>query len=111
MDTKTWLERITEHSGMERDEVIEAGKYGADAGWPGFTYTTDAAAFTAKHRSDIWEMLSEDADEYGHKSVLEFVGSFTRADMADTPDGLDNLLAWYVLESVGHALESEDDEA
>lgn len=110
MDTEMWLRRITEHSGMERAQVIEAGQHGADTGWPGFTYTSDAAEFTQRWCCDIWDMLSEDADEFGYDSVLSFVGSFVRADMADTPDGLDNLLAWYVLESVGRALEAEDED-
>lgn len=104
LTTAEWLERITEHSGMDRDDVMQAGEHGADAGWPGFTYITDAAEFTARYRDDVWEMLADDAEAYGAASVAEFVAGFSRADMTDSSERFDNLLAWYVLETVGRAL-------
>ena len=91
-----------------------AGEHGADAGWAGFTYTVDAATFYRENDEQIDAMLAEDADSYGYASVAAFVASFNCADMADTRDARDNLLAWYALETIGRMLEdgslSTDDE-
>ncbi len=31
------LRAIRDHSGMTLNEIAQAGQYGADTGWPGFT--------------------------------------------------------------------------
>ena len=99
------LEAIKTHSGMENPEIREAGEHGADAGWAGFTYTVDGAEFYRANAADIDELLQEMADALGHKNVAEMVSTFTRADMTDTRDGHDCLLAWFALEEVGRWLE------
>jgi hypothetical protein len=104
------LAAIQEHSGMERDRIREAGEHGADAGWPGFTYTTDGAEFTRANRELVWSLLTEEADEFGFENVPAFVASFTRADMADTEDGFDCLLSWYALETAGRWVADHADE-
>ena len=104
MDDKTYVEllqAIREHSGMELQSIKEAGEHGADAGWPGFTYTVDGAEFYRANSATIDTMLQEDADSFGMEDVAALVASFTRSDMADTDDGRACLLAWYALEEVG----------
>ena len=91
---------IREHSGLELAAIREAGEHGADAGWGGFTYTSDGAEFTRANKELVWELVSETAEEMG-QSELELLASFTRADMADSADGLDCLLAWFALEECG----------
>lgn len=101
---------IREHSGMDRDEIRQAGEHGADAGWAGFTYTTDCVDFYNANRDDIWELAREMADSIGGRdyTVPALVASFNSADMADTADGFANLLAWFTLEEVGRWLEDDD---
>jgi hypothetical protein len=95
------IRAIKDHSEMDVAQIVEASKYGADAGWPGFTYTSDCVDFYNANESAIQEMLHEDADNFG-QTVPEMIAGFGRAEMADTPDGLANLLAWYALERAGH---------
>jgi hypothetical protein len=95
------LRAIREHSGMEMSSIEEAGMHGADAGWPGFTYTNDGADFYRANQRTITELLAEDADDFGYENVAAFVASFTRADMTDVEDGYECLCAWYALETVG----------
>lgn len=102
-----WERRIIDWSGMERDEIIDAATHGADTGWPGFTYTADGADFTDRWRSDIMDLLCEDAADMGYENWLDMVKSFARVDMAETPAGFDCLLAWYVLERTGRELADE----
>lgn len=107
MDDSTYaylLQAIRDHSGMELSSIMEAGKHGADAGWPGFTYTADGEEFYRKHQREIVSMLSEDASEFGYPDVASFVASFVRSDMTDSDGGYECLCSWYVLESVGRHL-------
>lgn len=101
------LEAIRGHSGMEDEEIIEAGHHGADTGWPGFSYTTDCVAFYEANERAIWQLLEEAADQMG-MTPLALVASFRRADMACNLDGFANLLAWFALEEVGRWLAERD---
>jgi hypothetical protein len=95
---------IRDHSGLELATIRDAGTHGADAGFGGFTYTVDGAEFYRANDRLIDELLQEDADDFGYDNVGAFVSSFTRADMTDTRDGRDCLLAWYALEAAGRWL-------
>jgi hypothetical protein len=103
------LRSIRQHSGLELASIRDAGTHGADSGFGGFTYTSDGAEFTRANQRLVWDVLSEDADEFGYDNVAAFVGSFNRSDMADDPDSFDCLLAWYALEKVGHWLNDRRD--
>jgi len=107
--TRKLYDAIREHSGMERAQIVEAGEHGADAGWPGFTYTRDGAEFYRTNDEAIDELLAELADDMG-QTVAELIASFTRSDMVDTRDGRDCLLAWFALEHVGRQLADMDDD-
>ena len=106
MDMRKLVEAVRAHGGLENAEIIDAGNHGADAGWGGFTYTSDCVEFYAANEEAIWELLRESADDMGVKP-LELVASFRRADMADDPSGFKNLLAWFALEEAGRWLESQ----
>jgi hypothetical protein len=98
------LRAIREHSMLELASIRDAGTHGADSGFGGFTYTTDGADFTRANKELVWEILHEDADDFGYENVAAFVATFGRADMTDDPDSFDCLLAWYALERAGHWL-------
>jgi len=115
MDThETLYAAIKAHCSLDDEEIVSAGQHGADTGWGGFTYTADCCEFYAANKAAIWELAQEMADDFGYKSVPELVATFNRADMADTPDGFENLLAWFALEEVGRWLadnpQTEDEE-
>lgn len=101
------LVAIREHSGMDDDEirdVVGVGR-GADAGYPGFTYTTDGAEFYRANDELIDQLAWRMAEDLGYASVAEFVAAFGRADMADTRDGRDCLMAWFALEETSRWLQ------
>lgn len=98
------LRALRRHTDMTLDQIREAGQHGADAGWPGLTYTADAALFTEMHRDLIWTALADDAEELGFGNPCTFIGQFTRTDMTHSPEGFDALLAWWALEAVGRRL-------
>jgi hypothetical protein len=107
------VQAVRDHSGMDDEQIREAGEHGADAGWPGFTYTADGADFTRTNRELVWAMLQQEADDFGADNVPAYVAGFARADMAESADGFDCLLAWWALETAGRWLEdnpADDDE-
>ncbi len=99
------LYAIREHSGLELATIRDAGNYGADSGFAGFTYTEDGADFYRANSDLVDELLQEDAEEFGYANVASFVATFTRADMTDTAAGWACLLSWYALETAGRWLE------
>jgi len=103
------IRAIREHSGLELSAIRDAGTYGADAGFAGFTYTKDGADFTDANGALLDELLQLDADDFGHDNVAQYVATFGRADMTDTLDGYKCLIAWYALESAGHWLNDRRD--
>ena len=106
------------------DAAIEAGRHGADAGWPGFTYTSDAVAFARANALGIVTAVEHLASDLGEEGAVSFVRGWrsvkdagaTEADVAsalygrgdtDGADGVLNALAWFALEEVGRAIEAE----
>lgn len=104
MDMDKLVEAIEKHSGMDREQIIEAGEHGADAGWPGFTYTADGAEFYRDNERVVDELLQDAADDMGYGSVADLVATFSRKDMTETRDGHDCLMAWFALEEAGRYL-------
>ncbi len=100
---------VRDHSGLSVSEVQQAGEHGADCGWAGFTYTSDARDFTRANESLVWDLLADEAEDFG-SDVLTYVASFRRSDMASTPDGLNALLAWWALERAGRYLADTSEE-
>src|SRR5439155_1774445 len=95
---------IQAHSSLSLSDIRQAGEHGADAGWSGFTYTSDGADFAREHRALVWDLLSDEAEDFGAENVAAYVAGFTRADMTETEDGFSCLLAWWALETAGRYL-------
>ncbi len=99
--------------GADEDPTVleDVAVYGADSGFGGFTYTAECVEFYDAHSSAIWEMLIEDAEDFGYPNPIAFVASFNRDDMLADEDSFKNLLAWYALEQVARDLVDEGEEA
>lgn len=131
------LARIKRHSGMDNDQIIDAGEHGADASWPGFTYYSDTVAFFKKNRADILELVNEMASDLGENPVdmvarfnclggrvaklagsariAEYYPSVSRClyggRLTDEDTNVANALAWFALEEIGRWLESQRETA
>ena len=101
------FDAIKDHSALEDSDIIEAGEYGADAGWNGFIYFDECCDFYDNNESAIYQLLNDQADEMGFSNVEEMIAGFNRSDMLDSPEGRKNLLAWFALEEVGRWLECQ----
>lgn len=98
---------VITHSGLERDQIIEAARVGADKGWSGFIYNIEAAAFFDQHDELIWDHLTQLADDLGEPNAAALIASFGRADMMHSYQGFKVLLAWFALEEAGRTLDQD----
>jgi hypothetical protein len=104
------LKAIRDHANLELSTIRDASNHGADSGFAGFTYYTDTSEFYAANQTLLWDILADDAEEFGYPNVPAFVASFNRADMADDATGFECLVAWYALESAGQWLVMRQEE-
>lgn len=123
--------------GGGRDAIssaLDAAQHGADAGFPGFTYCADTAAFAIRNRLNISYSLAQQAQDLGEDGPVSLVRGFRCLTGAHAPseeavslaiyggkirpgdDGLEdevgnvlNAIAWWALEEVGRAIEAEGD--
>lgn len=101
---KDLVKAVKKHSGLDDAEIIQAAEHGADAGWAGFTYTTDTVEFYDKNEELIWKLLEEMSSDMGSKNVMDFIGSFKIADQITDLDSFKNALSWFALEEAGQSL-------
>lgn len=112
---------------LDRDQLEDVARHGADAGWPGFSYYHDTAAFYKAHKADILAMAQQEAEEFG-QDMLTMIGNFRclatgpdrKTDYTPTEIGealysgrgewanvIRNAMAWFALEEVARELNPE----
>lgn len=92
----TFLDHLT--TTLEHDSIIGLAEHGADAGWPGLTYTMDCVLLYDEYEDEIWDALRMDAEDLGYDNPMVMVATFNRSDMLDDSDRFKNLLVWYMAE-------------
>ncbi len=96
---RSWLTET-----LDAEQIEDLAGHGADAGWPGMTYTSDCVELFDPFQEEIREALNEDAESYGYDSPEAFVATFGRSDMLWSEDGRKNLLAWFMAERTAHQI-------
>lgn len=107
---------------LDRDQLADVARHGADAGWNGFTYYHETGQFFKSHKADIIEMAKQMADELGESTIGMIRGfrclgnagkpDYTEDEIAEAiysgrgecADVIRNALAWFALEEVAHEL-------
>ena len=105
---------------LDREQLADVARHGADAGFSGFTYYSGTVPFFKRHRVDILKMAEEMADDFG-QGVLEMVAGFRCLDKKYTIDEIGralfstiakddasgmirNAMTWFALEEVAREL-------
>jgi hypothetical protein len=101
---KTFLRWM--HSHFDLSNLQDIARHGADTGWYGLTYTTDCCQLYARFKDEIWDMLLDDAQDFG-QSPLEIVASFRGAADVETAQDFETLLARYAAERTAYLLTEE----
>lgn len=85
---------------LDADQLADLAQYGADAGWPGITYTVDCVDLYERYADEIREALHEDTECFGYDCPEAFMATWSRSDMLWSEDGRKTLLVWYMAERV-----------
>ncbi len=99
---RSWLTET-----LDPEQIEDLAGHGADAGWPGLTYTSECVELFERFEEEIREALNEDAEAFGYESPEAFVATFSRSDMLWSEDGRKNLLVWYLAERTAHEIAEE----
>ena len=100
--------------------LVNCSNKGADAGFPGFCYSTDTVQFFIKHRKDIVKHMEQTAEDCGLDiiSMVQDFGAFRNKKKPTISEVgkalwdtgkynvelhyLYNVFAWYALEEIAH---------
>jgi hypothetical protein len=63
-------------------------------------YYSDSCAFYEKYKEEIWQRLSDLADDMGEPSILHLIVTFNGSKEVGSETQLHNLLAWWACEEV-----------
>lgn len=114
---------------LDREELADVCRHGADTGWNGFTYYAETNAFYKAHKADILAMAKADAEDFGQEMLvmvqgfrclsdknngrgkplysLDEIAAALHSDKGDGSTYIRNALAWYALETVARELNPE----
>ena len=84
----------------DADELREIAEHGCSDGVTGMTYYTETTSLYDRFGEELWEMLSDDADDFGYPTALSFLASLNGAENVSTPAQAANLIVWYAAERV-----------
>ena len=93
---KEWLEAT-----QDKDTISDVTWHGCSGGTISeLIYYVDTSAFYDKYKEEIWDRLSNMADDMGCESILHLITTFNGAKEVGSPLQLKNLLAWWAAEDV-----------
>jgi hypothetical protein len=130
-DNKSLISAVKKQLGCDSvneffDELVNVVKSscGANAGFSGFIYYTETAAFWRANRKNIKNLMEQEADELGESSVISMVKNFNsvKDDFSEDEIGralygkfdenlylLYDTFAKYALEEIAYWYDSENE--
>lgn len=107
---------------LDREQLEDVARHGADGGWSGFTYYSDTCAFYKAHKADILKLAEEMASDLG-EDMLNMISHFRSLSNNNKPDYsqteiaealysgrgecadmIRNAMAWFALEEIAREL-------
>ena len=98
---------------QDKSIIKDTAEHGCSGGTIGeLIYYADTCAFYDKYKEEIWDRLSDLADDMGCESILHLLVTFNGAKEVGSPVQLKNLLAWWAAEEVcrGICMDWDDEE-
>ena len=98
---------------QERSTIKDVVQHGCSGGTISeLIYYADTSAFYEKYKDEIWQRLSDMADDLGCDSILHLIVTFNGSKEVGSHLQLKNLLAWWAAEEVcrGICMDWDDEE-
>ena len=105
---KEWLEAT-----QDKSTISDVTWHGCSGGTISeLIYYADTSAFYDKYKEEIWDRLSNMADDLGCDSILHLIVTFNGAKEVGSELQLRNLWAWWAAEEVcrGICMDWDDEE-
>jgi hypothetical protein len=104
---KGWVLKEVEDGSINLEELV---KHGCVSGCvSSLIYYEDTVLFHDKFEEEIWEMLYDEHEEFGFKSIPEYIASFNGSKEVGSLMQFKNLLAWYAVENVARQILEEEE--
>ena len=102
---KDWILNNLEE-GQVADVILEGCQSGIVSE---LIYYSDSCAFYEKYKEEIWQRLSDLADDMGEPSILHLIVTFNGSKEVGSETQLHNLLAWWACEDVCREIIADED--
>ena len=98
---------------QDKDTIEDVTRHGCQVGTINeLIHYADTNAFYKKYKEEIWDRLSDMADDMGEPSILHLIVTFNGSKEVGSDLQLRNLLAWWACEDVCREIIAEkEDEA
>lgn len=96
--TKTFKDWMLQQ--FDRSELKDISNHGVDGGFNGLIYTAECVALHDAYEKELWDMLYEDAKEFGFDNIPAFMATWNRKDMLNDLDQIKNMIVWYFAEKI-----------
>ena len=104
---KGWVLNEVKDGSINLEEIV---KHGCVSGCvSSLIYYEDTVLFHDKFEEEIWEMLYDEHEEFGFKSIPEYIASFNGSKEVGSLMQFKNLLAWYAVENVARQILDEEE--
>ena len=104
---KVWVLNEVKDGSINLEEVVKHGFVNGCVS--SLIYYEDTAKFHDKFEEEIWEMLYDEHEEFGFKSIPEYIESFNGSKNVGSLEQFKNLLAWYAVENVARQILDEEE--
>lgn len=89
---------------FDKGQLRDIADHGADAGWGRLTYYHHTTKLYDRFEDEIWDALVDDAQDFGHANVYEFMETWNKNYMPQSAAQFKNQLVWYMAERIARQL-------
>lgn len=81
-------------------EELKGIAFDVSAGYNGLTLYSDTVKLYDKFHDEIWELISQNTEEYGYESELDLIASWNISSRIFSDTTFKNALVWYAAEQI-----------
>ena len=107
MDFKEFLTDEENGLGYDDDHLKDIVNHGCSCGFSGITYYIETTEIYNDYEDQIWDLLEETSESFGHGHPLELIASFNGAKDVHGDDQFKNLLVWFAVEETARQILSD----
>ena len=84
------------------EQVADIWLLGPNGESEDFIYPWKFRPLYTKFEAEIWEVLKEDANNAGFRSILQFIAHLGGDDKVESVEQFEFMLVWYIIRRIAH---------